>query len=113
MSDYKLPIDLIPSALPGPPRFRWQQVVSTPVGDRVVDNEGTLPPTVEVAVTRLIFATKQLRTDNIEMRRLIDELTARVAAQSELLSRKAESPPTPAPAPAPTPAPQSSRKVRG
>lgn len=48
----QLPIDVIPGT--HPPRFKWKQKVSTPVGTRVVDGEGPLPPSVEQAVIDLI-----------------------------------------------------------
>ena len=77
-----LPIDVISNT--APPRFRWRQRVGTPAGMVVQNNEGMLPPSVEEAVLKLIEFTKELQRINVE-------LVERIAAQSELLSRKAES----------------------
>ncbi len=65
----KLPIDVVPDT--SPPKFRWRQVVSTPVGDRTVDYEGELPPSVEVAVALLVSIVKQLALDNADLREQI------------------------------------------
>lgn len=52
-----LPIDLIPGT--SPPRFRWRQTLTTPIGTRVVDHEGRLPLILEGAVLELIGIAKQ------------------------------------------------------
>lgn len=62
----QLPIDVVPGT--NPPRFRWQQTVSTPVGKQTVDHEGNLSPTVEGAVARLIALARQLQHDNEVLR---------------------------------------------
>jgi len=66
-----LPIDVIPDT--SPPRFRWRQTVSTPLGDRVVDHEGELPSTVEEAVIILIAITKQQAQEIIGLRRIVED----------------------------------------
>lgn len=100
-----LPIDYIAGS--SPPRFKWFQTVATPIGDRLVANEGTLPASVEVAVIALINTAKHLRLDNAELRGMVDGLTEQVA----LLSKKAD-PPAPTPTPTPTPT-TPTRKGRG
>lgn len=62
-----LPIDLVPNTRPQ--RFKWRQVVNSPIGVRTVDCEGQLPPGMDEAVSMLIDITKQLRTENNELRR--------------------------------------------
>lgn len=56
----RLPIEMVPGARP--PKFRWRQVVSTPGGDRMVDHEGALPPSLEGAVATLIREAKYLES---------------------------------------------------
>lgn len=48
----KLPIELIPGS--NPPKFRWWQTVTSPVGSRRIMCEGSLPSGVEGAVIHLI-----------------------------------------------------------
>ena len=78
--DVRLPIDVVV----GPnrtPHFKWTQAVDTPAGKRVVEHEGPLPPTVEVAVARLIAVAKQLLMDNAALKGTIMGLNERLAAQ--------------------------------
>lgn len=56
-----LPIDLIPNT--SPPRFRWRQVINTPVGKKTVEHEGLLLPSVEGAVEALVMIAKQLEKE--------------------------------------------------
>lgn len=77
----ELPIDVVPGR--GPPRFRWRQMVSSPVGTKWVNHEGPLPPSVEEAVAALVRLAKQQAAE-------IEEL------------RKPAALPVPTPAPAPT-----------
>ena len=57
-----LPIDVIGSS--SPPRFRWRQVVETPVGKRTQEYDGVLPPNLESAVEALVMIAKQLDKEN-------------------------------------------------
>lgn len=87
-----LPIELIPGT--SPPKFRWRQTVTTPIGPITIDQEGLLPPAVDNAVGALITMTRQLLADNEALRKQIDGHVARIAAQSELLRKRAEAPVT-------------------
>ena len=53
-----LPIDVIPNTVP--PRFKWRQIIDTPVGKRTQEHEGVLPPSMEQAVLALVNIAKQL-----------------------------------------------------
>ena len=88
MKGTKLPIDLVPDT--NPPRFRWRQMVDTLAGYRVIEQEGMLPPSIDRSVEELVKMAKQLLADNILLRGQLSGMAERVAAQSELLSRKAE-----------------------
>ena len=55
-----LPIDVVPSRLPEPPKFRWRQVVTTPNGPASVECEGPVLPSMEQALVDLIGIAKQL-----------------------------------------------------
>lgn len=57
-----LPIDIVANT--SPPRFRWRQTVETPVGTRVQEYDGVLPPSMEQAVEALVQIAKQLEKDN-------------------------------------------------
>lgn len=85
----ELPIDVIPNTVP--PKFRWKSVVDTPNGKQVVSQEGVLPAAVERSVERLIGIVKQVLMDNATLQGQVKGLADRVAAQSDLLSKKAES----------------------
>jgi hypothetical protein len=61
-----LPIDVLPNS--SPPRFCWRQIVDTPVGSRVIEHEGMLPPNIETAVQSLIGIAKQLALENNELK---------------------------------------------
>lgn len=80
-----LPINLIPNTQP--PRFRWKQVVSTPSGNRTVDHEGTLPPTVEGAVVELIKLAHHQAREIVAMGRTIQDKTDQITAQDKLLGK--------------------------
>ncbi len=83
-----LPIDVVPGT--DPPRFRWTQRVSTPLGPRELPCEGCLPPGAEQAVAALVAMVNRQQRE-VEHLRLVNEgLAERVAAQSELLSKRAE-----------------------
>ena len=61
-----LPIDLIPGI---PLRFRWSQTIETPIGRKVVVNEGALGlPSVEEAVAASIKFIKELQARNDGLR---------------------------------------------
>lgn len=72
-----LPIDVVPGT--NPPQFRWNQLV----GGQVVHHEGTVSPTLEVALTRTLAILKQLLMDNAAQRGQIDELTRRLEHQDD------------------------------
>lgn len=74
-----LPIEQVPHS--NPPRFRWNYVADTPNGKTVVQQEGSLPPSIEVALQRMISITKQLLMENAALHGKIKALEA----QSELL----------------------------
>ena len=71
-----LPIDIIPNT--NPPQFRWTQLVETMSGRQVVEYIETLPPTLEVAVQRLILVAKQLLMENAGLRGQVESLHDRV-----------------------------------
>jgi hypothetical protein len=83
-----LPIDIVPNT--SPPHFRWRQIVSTPVGDRMIEHSGPLPPSMEDAVAALIGLAKRLEMENTDLKKQIQGHCDRIAAQSELLSKRAE-----------------------
>jgi hypothetical protein len=60
-----LPIERISNT--NPHRFRWRQVVSTPDGARAQECEGTLPPSVEGAVSELIAMAERLAADALSL----------------------------------------------
>lgn len=87
----KLPIEYIPGT--DPPRFRWKQRITSPVGTQVIDYEGLLVPSAEQALKHLcVLADWQAREIN-KLKKQLDEAYERVATQSEILSKKAETPP--------------------
>lgn len=63
--------------------FRWQQMVDTPSGKRVVDYEGRLPPSVEDAAARLIAVAKRLALDVDRLQAQVEVLQAQVATPSK------------------------------
>ena len=91
-----LPIDIIQEK---PRRFRWKQTTDAYGGKRVVDYEGTLPPSVDEKVAELIALAKQQAADIETLKRINQEFADRIAAQSELLTKHAEATPQPMPAP--------------
>lgn len=86
----RLPIDVVAGSRPL--RFKWIQRVDSVGGVRTVDYEGTLVPSVEWSICELITLCKQQAQQIKELQRIVNELTDRVAAQSELLAKKAEKP---------------------
>ena len=88
-----LPIDVIP--LNNPPRFKWTQVVDTPIGPKIVEHEGMLSPSVEDAVVLLIGIAKRQAQEIKGLQRMNELHCERIAAQSDLLSKKAEIPVAP------------------
>lgn len=88
MEALKLPIDVVPGS--APPKFRWRQTVDTLAGRQVIDHEATLPPTVEVAVVRLIGIAKQLMMENAALQGQVQGHCDRIAAQSEVIVKQAE-----------------------
>lgn len=78
-----LPIDVVPNT--NPPRFRWRQLVSSPIGMHNAQHEGVLQPSVEQAVLSLIILARQQAAE-------IENLQRINAAQSEVITKKAEVP---------------------
>lgn len=87
MQNTTLPIDVVAGS--NPPRFIWNQLVETINGKQVVAHEGGLPPSVEVAVQRLIGVAKDLLRDNAALQGQVEGMTQR-AAQSELSGKRAD-----------------------
>jgi len=73
----KLPIELIPGT--NPPRFRWQQLVDTPVGRKLVESEGVLPPSIEDAVVALVKMVEHLAAENTKLKQGISLQEKQVA----------------------------------
>ena len=80
-AEIQLPIDVVPGKTP--PVFRWRQKVSTPTGDRVVYNEGMLPPNIEKAVADLITQAKRVMHDNAMLRGQVDSMSDKLQATTE------------------------------
>lgn len=78
----ELPIEVVPKT--NPPRFRWRQLVNTPVGHQVISHEGSLPPTVETAVVRMIGICKQLVMDNAALHGQVDALQRQIEGEADL-----------------------------
>lgn len=91
MATTTLPIDIVPNT--HPPKFRWKQAASTPLGPRIVDCEGELPASVESAVAELITLAKSQAQEIVGLRRTVENITAQLDAQTELL-KAAEVQPT-------------------
>lgn len=72
-----LPITLVPNT--DPPRFRWRQVVSHLGGTATVDHEGTMPPTIEVALALTIGIARQALHECAMLRGECDGLRDRLA----------------------------------
>ncbi len=85
----KLPIEVVPGAHPSR-RFRWKQLVTSPLGTTLVEHVGALPTAVEDAVVALVNLATQLSEEVESLRRMVDGLAERVAGQSEVLARQAE-----------------------
>lgn len=83
-----LPIEQIPNVIP--PRFRWKQVVSTPIGTRTIEHEAELPPSLEGAVIQLIGLLRLQDHEIGQLKKTNQEFADRIAGQSELLSKHAE-----------------------
>ena len=84
-----LPIDVIPGT--HPPQFRWTQIVEAFGRPReIVPQEGLLPPSLEGAVAELIAMTKQLMRENAGLQGQVQGMADRIAAQFELLAKRAE-----------------------
>lgn len=87
-ANMKLPIELIPNT--SPPRFKWKQLLSD---GRMVIHEGSLPPNLEGAISRLIGMMEDRIEDVIRLRKQIEGLCDRVVAQSEVIAKHAEKSP--------------------
>jgi hypothetical protein len=81
-----LPIDVIPGT--HPQRFKWQQRATTPIGDRVMDCEGPLPPSVEGAVVALINLAKRQAEHVVKLQEQCDEANRRANAAETLNSNQ-------------------------
>lgn len=97
MSGVELPIERVPNT--SPPRFRWRQHVEALGGARMVEHEGTVPPTLESALIQLIVLAKQQARDIDNLQRMAEELTRQVAEHTaDRESTKHESEPANPPA---------------
>lgn len=65
-----LPIDVVPNT--SPPVFKWRQVIDGINGRQVIEHQGTLPPTVEMAVVVLLDVVKQMMLENSRLAALIN-----------------------------------------
>ena len=63
-----LPIDVIPSRLPAPPKFRWRQTVTTLNGTASIECTGPVIPSMEQALVDLIKIAKQLAMENDQLK---------------------------------------------
>ena len=86
-----LPIDVV-DPNQRPPRFRWRQTVDSIVGKRTVETEGPLPPAVEDAVLALVVLARAQAAEIAALKRQVEGHADRIAAQSELLGKRAEAP---------------------
>lgn len=98
----KLPIEHI--SLSRPPRFKWTTTIQMLGGIHSSSQEGCLPSGVDVAVVDLIDLCKaldqanldqfdqiaKLKQELVDLQKLNEGLAERIAAQSELLSKRAE-----------------------
>ena len=83
MDEIILPIDVVQGT--NPPKFRWSQTVNMPDGGKQsIMNEGPLPPSVEVAVEKLIGIVKQLLMDNAVLHGRIKGMEDRTVATATL-----------------------------
>lgn len=80
----KLPIDVVPNSRPM--RFKWRQTITTPIGSYTINHEGELPASVEEVVVLLIGLSKQLVSENAELKSKVDVLTK----QYDILTKRAE-----------------------
>jgi hypothetical protein len=71
-----LPIEIVPDSRPL--KFRWKYVVDTPNGKTVVAQEGSLNPSIEVALQRLISIAKQALLENASLHGQIKALTCQL-----------------------------------
>lgn len=74
-----LPIDKIDGT--SPPRFKWKQTVSTPVGRTVVEHSGMVHMTLEEALINLIILAKQQGKQIKELQQTINTFTTASAAK--------------------------------
>ena len=73
--EFTLPIDVVPGT--DPPRFRWRQVVDSPVGVRVIEHERVMLPSVEGAVLALVELAKEQSRQIVALRAAMTHVTAR------------------------------------
>lgn len=91
----QLPIEVIPGSRP--PRFRWRYLADTPNGRQAVEQEGSLPPSMEGAMQRLISLVKQLQTENAGLQEQVNCLIRQVEEKAEAPVRQPAQPAQPAP----------------
>lgn len=82
----KLPIEIVKYNLSRVTRLRWCQNID----GRDIPCEGVAPPAMESAIVELINMAEQQQKEIARLRKQISGLCDRVAAQSELLTKKAE-----------------------
>lgn len=96
-----LPIDVVPGT--DLPRFRWRQVLGTPIGQRVVDHEGPLPPSVEGAVAALVALARRLEGERDAANRRANAAETLNSNQRQMLDQAKQ----------PVPQVSSSKKIKG
>lgn len=67
-----LPIDIIPNTLPQ--RFKWCRSVTTPIGEKSIECEGSMPASSEVAISLLISLAKQQEVEILALKKQVEEL---------------------------------------
>lgn len=88
----KLPIELIPNSRP--PRFRWTQLVGTPVGPKLVHHEGSVPPELEIALVALYQRAIDQDQEIVGLRHKVQGMTEQLATQTKTTADGAtQSPP--------------------
>ena len=69
-----LPIDVIPNS--NPPRFKWYQLVDSPIGRKLVDCQGSLQLGVSESVVALLRMVKELSAENETLGKQVRQLAA-------------------------------------
>lgn len=84
----RLPIEVVKYTRP--PLFRWLHTVDTPAGLRSTPCEGNMAASIEGSLVELIEYAHKLLRENVGLRNQIKGMADRIAAQSEILGKRAE-----------------------